>query len=218
MNRFILFSVFLILLSCQLGYAQSIDSVLTRLLNGNKRFMNQMAIHPNDDRNTLLKTSKSQKPFAIVHTCSDSRVSPELIFDQGIGDLFVTRVAGNVMGDGGLGSMEYAVEHLGVRFILILGHTKCGAVTATISGQKPAGHISWLTDKILPSYQKTKEMQGDIIDLTVIENVKHSMSEVMSDRALLDSALRNQIIIAGAVYHIEDGSIQIVVPPQLLTK
>lgn len=124
-------------ISVNIACAQTQDSLLNRLLNGNKRFMTQMALHLNDDLQAILKTSTSQKPFALVHTCSDSRVSPELIFDQGIGDLFVTRVAGNVMGDGGLGSIEYAIEHLGVRFILVLGHSKCGAVSASNQNEGP---------------------------------------------------------------------------------
>jgi carbonic anhydrase len=212
-----IFRIFLLLFAIQ-AYGQSNDSILAQLLNGNSRFMNQMALHPNDDNGAIIRTSSSQKPFALVHTCSDSRVAPELVFDQGIGDLFVTRVAGNVMGDGGLGSIEYAVEHLGVRFILILGHSKCGAVSATVSGKKASGHISWLVNKIKPSYKKVVNLSGDKIDLTIKENVKNSMSEVMKDRELLDLAIRNQIVIAGAVYHIEDGSIEIVVPPLTLDK
>ena len=122
------------------------------------------------------------------------------------------------MDDDGLGSIEYAVEHLGVRFILILGHSKCGAVVATVSGKKTSGHISWLVDKIAPSYQKKKNIPGDKIDLTIQENVKHTLNEVMEDKEVVDLYIRNQIIIAGAVYHIEDGSIEVIIPPHMLGK
>jgi carbonic anhydrase len=198
--------------------SQSKDTIFTKLLTGNKRFMSQMALHPNDDAQAIMRTSKSQMPFALVHTCSDSRVAPELIFDQGIGDLFVTRVAGNIMDDGALGSIEYAVEHLGVRSILILGHSKCGAVTAAVSGKKESGHISWLIDKIKPSYKKVVDLPGDKIELTIKENVRNTMDELMKDMGLLDLVIRNQIVVAGAVYHIEDGSIEVIVPPQTLER
>jgi carbonic anhydrase len=209
--------IFLCCFICQL-HAQSIDSTLNRLLKGNRRFMSQMALHPNGNIQTVMKTSRSQMPYALIHTCSDSRVSPEIIFDQGIGDLFVTRVAGNVMGDGGLGSIEYAVEHLGVRFILILGHTKCGAVSAAVSGEMASGHISWIVNKIAPSYYKVKEKGADKIDLTVRENVKQSINEVLLDSELIDLSYHDKIMVAGGVYNIENGSVEIIIAPQRLKK
>jgi carbonic anhydrase len=197
------------------GKAQTMpDTILTKLLEGNKRFVNQKSVHPDDDQSVIIKTAKAQKPYAVIHTCSDSRVSPELIFDQGIGDLFVQRVAGNVMGNGGLGSTEYAVEHLGVKFILVLGHTKCGAVSATVSEEKTVGHISWLVEKIKPAYQKVKNLPGDKVDNTVRENVRQSVNEILMDAAIIDPALKDKVRIAGGIYHIEDGSVEIIIQPQ----
>jgi carbonic anhydrase len=190
------------------------DSILTKLLEGNKRFVNQKTVHPDDGTMTIIKTAKAQKPFAVIHTCSDSRVSPELIFDQGIGDLFVQRVAGNVMGNGGLGSTEYAIEHLGVQFILVLGHTKCGAVSAAVSEEKTGGHISWLVEKIQPAYQKVKNLVGDKVDNTVRENVRQSVNEILMDAVMIDPALKTNVRIAGGIYHIEDGSVEMIIPPQ----
>ncbi|NBW34480.1 MAG: carbonic anhydrase [Cytophagia bacterium] len=196
--------------------AQSADSILLKLINGNKRFMSQMTIHPNDDFQAVVRNSTAQKPYALIHTCADSRVSPELIFDQGIGDLFVTRVAGNVMGEGGLGSIEYAVEHLGVRFIFILGHTKCGAVTAAVSGAEVGGNIPWLIKKIEPSYHKVRNRAGDIVDLTARENVLTSIKEVVLDKSLDELVYAGEIYVAGGIYHIENGVVEITVPPAQL--
>jgi carbonic anhydrase len=217
-SKLVLLVFITVLSSITYSNCQSADSILNKLLNGNKRFMTEMAMHPTDGSQRVMKTSKSQMPYAYVHTCSDSRVSPELIFDQGIGDLFVTRVAGNVIGDGGLGSMEYAVEHLGVRFILVMGHTKCGAVSATVSGKRAPGHISWIVKKITPSYLRVKNLGGDIIDLTVRENVKQSVNEVLSDSELIDLTYRDKIMVAGGVYNIENGSVEIIIPPKPLGK
>jgi carbonic anhydrase len=195
------------------SFGQTNDSTLNKLITGNTRFVNQTLLHPHDNKQALLHNATMQNPFAYVHACSDSRVSPELIFDQGIGDLFVSRVAGNVMGDGGLGSIEYAIENLGVRFILILGHTHCGAVKATVSGEKPTGHIIWLVKKIVPSFLKAKKLPGDVIENTIKENVKNSIHEVINDKGLSKLPFKNEIIIAGGIYHLEDGSVEIIVQP-----
>jgi carbonic anhydrase len=216
-KEFILLFTVIAFLSCS-GFAQfPEDSLLVKLLEGNKRFFNQQSIHPDADRQAIAKTVAAQIPSAIILTCSDSRVPPELLFDQGIGDLFVIRVAGNVVDNGELGSIEYAVEHLHVRLILILGHTKCGAVGATVAGGKPEGHISWLVNHIKSSYENVKDDPGDAVDNTVRENVVHSVNEVINDKFLINPALKNNITIAGAVYHIESGLVEITVQPKTIS-
>lgn len=117
------------------------DKALEYLKAGNARFVEGKATHPHQDVETRHTVAKGQAPFAIVLTCADSRLSPEVIFDQGLGDLFVLRVAGNIAEPGSMASVEYAVEHLGARLLIVLGHERCGAVKAAVDSAKaPAVH------------------------------------------------------------------------------
>ena len=129
------------------------DKALDLLKSGNARFISG-ALTPKDDYATLReKLSKSQHPFAVVLCCSDSRVAPEIIFDQKLGDLFVIRNAGNIVDEEVLGSIEYAVEHLETPLVVVMGHASCGAVTATCQGGDLPGHIANLVKRIKPSIE-----------------------------------------------------------------
>ena len=108
------------------------ETPIEKLISGNKRFIDEKTIHPHQNKKTVLANQDAQHPFAVVLTCSDSRVSPEILFDQGIGDLFVIRNAGNLISDIDMGSIEYAVEHLDAKLIVVLGHTECGAIKAYV--------------------------------------------------------------------------------------
>ena len=144
-----------------------------RLLEGNARFASSRAAHPDQDPALRMKLSSSQHPFATILTCSDSRVAPELIFDQGLGDLFVIRVAGNIVDDAVLASIEYAVRHLQSSFIVVLGHQRCGAVQAALSDAPPEGHLPTLIDAIRPSVEAARRIVGgDLLDLAVRENAR----------------------------------------------
>jgi carbonic anhydrase len=121
----------------------SASQALNMLREGNNRFVLAEQNHPNQDAERRLTVAKGQSPFAIVLTCADSRVSPELLFDQGIGDLFVIRVAGNIPEPGGIASAEYAVEHLGARLIVVLGHERCGAVKAACDAFISSGKLTY---------------------------------------------------------------------------
>src|SRR6476661_5513416 len=112
--------------------ALSADDALAKLMAGNQRYTRHKEQHPDESLARRKELIGGQHPFAIVLGCADSRVSPELLFDQGLGDLFVIRVAGNIADDAILGSIEYAIEHLGAKLILVLGHEKCGAVSAAV--------------------------------------------------------------------------------------
>jgi carbonic anhydrase len=129
-----------------------------RLTNGNQRFLDQKTIHPHQNKQTVLANQNGQKPFAVVITCSDSRVSPEIIFDQGLGDLFVIRNAGNLISDIDMGSIEYAVEHLDTKLIVVLGHTECGAIKAYVADKNDSykKHLSHI-DNIVETISKEKE-------------------------------------------------------------
>jgi carbonic anhydrase len=153
--------------------------------------------------------TKSQHPFAIIVSCSDSRVPPEIVFDQGLGDLFVLRVAGNVIDDHSLGSIEYAVDHLAVRLILVLGHQRCGAVKAareTIAAKGTApGHIQSLVTAIQPAVEITAK--GDL-EATIMANVDHVVQALRSSTPILKpKADSGQIRVVGAYYSLDTGSV-----------
>jgi carbonic anhydrase len=159
------------------------------------------------ERRTELATS--QHPFAIIVSCSDSRVPPEIVFDQGLGDLFVLRVAGNVINDESLGSIEYAVDHLAVRLILVLGHQRCGAVQAakeTIAAKgKAAGHIESLVTAIQPAVEVTAK--GDL-DATIKANVKHVVDALRSSTPILKAKVdSSDVQVIGGYYSLDTGAV-----------
>src|SRR5216110_915495 len=153
--------------------------------------------------------TKSQHPFAIIVSCSDSRVPPEIVFDQGLGDLFVLRVAGNVINDQSLGSIEYAVDHLAVRLIVVLGHQRCGAVqaakdTLAANGKAP-GHIQSLVTAIEPAVQATVK---DDLEATVKANVKNVVQALRSSRPVLKPKVDSgELKVVGAYYSLDTGSV-----------
>jgi carbonic anhydrase len=153
--------------------------------------------------------AKSQHPFAIVVSCSDSRVPPEIVFDQGLGDLFICRVAGNIINDESLGSIEYAVDHLGSRLILVLGHQRCGAVEAakqTIAAKGTApGHIESLVTAIKPAVDST--VNGDL-DATIKANVKHVVDALRSSTPILKTKVDSgEVKVIGGYYSLDTGAV-----------
>ena len=186
------------------------QSALQKLIDGNKRFANSKLMHVNQTRERRLEVAKGQKPFAVIVTCSDSRVPPEIIFDQGLGDLFVIRTAGNIVDDIGLGSIEYAVEHLGVRLIVVLGHEKCGAVDAAVKGGHAQGHIQKLIDEINPAVEKAKNIKGDLLDNSVKANVLRVVDQLNSSEPILKEFVHEKkITVVGARYDLDDGVVTI---------
>jgi carbonic anhydrase len=143
------------------------DQALSALLAGNQRFVSGRTNHPDQKMSRVKELAKTQHPFAAVLGCADSRVDPDIIFDQGLGDLFPVRVAGNIVDDAVLGSLEYAVEHLQCPLIVVLGHEGCGAVTAAVNGGEPGTHITFLVDAIAPALAQAKALPGDLISNTV---------------------------------------------------
>ena len=150
----------------------------------------------------LFTWTKGQSPYAIIVTCSDSRVIPENIFSAGIGELFVIRLAGNVIDDHQLGSIEYAAGHLGCRLVVVLGHTHCGAVDAAIH-HEPEGYIKYITDEI-------KKAVGDETDPYKASclNVRHSVREIEKSLCIHHIEEETGLWVVGAMYHIEDGSVE----------
>jgi carbonic anhydrase len=182
---------------------------ISRLKDGNGRYMNGNPQHPRQSSEEREKLTKSQHPFAIVLGCADSRVPPEIVFDQGLGDLFVVRVAGNVIDDHSLGSIEYAVDHLAVRVILVLGHQSCGAVkaakeTIAAKGEAPA-HIQSLVTAIRPAVEAT--VHGDL-ETTVKANVKDVVQALRSSTPVLKPKVdSSELRVLGAYYSLDTGAV-----------
>jgi len=183
---------------------------LQRLMDGNARFVAGLVTHPDQTTERRLALAGGQNPFAIVLTCSDSRVAPELFFDQGLGDLFVIRNAGNVLDDHVIGSMEYAVDHLHVPLIIVVGHEKCGAVSAAVAGGEIPGHIHSITDDLAPAIEQSKDLPGDKVDNAVRANAQR-VAEILThvEPILKEAASNTNLTIVAARYDLETGKIEI---------
>lgn len=183
------------------------NKAIEMLTEGNQRFLNKNVVN-RDLHAQVLATSGGQNPYAVVLSCIDSRVPVELTFDQGIGDIFSARVAGNVVNEDVLGSIEYACGVAGSKAILVLGHTKCGAVTAACQGVE-LGNITALLSKIKPAINEVKERTGAVdVEEVTKSNVRQSIIEIRSKSTMLsDLEKEGSIKIIGAVYHVEDGSV-----------
>lgn len=178
------------------------------LVEGNKRFAQNLKAQRNL-KDQVLETSTGQFPFAVILSCIDSRVPAELVFDQGIGDIFSVRIAGNIVNTDIIGSMEYACKVAGSKIVMVMGHTKCGAVTAAYQGVE-LGNITTLLNKIQPSVKviknqkETDEATG--IEKTAVLNVELSIDKIRTASPILAEMERNnEIEIVGAVYDVSDG-------------
>ncbi len=182
---------------------------ISKLKEGNGRYTSGNLQHPGQTTERRTELAKTQHPFASIVSCSDSRVPPEIVFDQGLGDLFVVRVAGNVINDEGLGSVEYTVDHLGTRLILVLGHQRCGAVQAakeTIAAKgKAPGHIESLVTAIKPAVEATAK---EDLDATIRANVKNVVQALRSSTPILKSKVDSgQIQVIGGYYSLDTGAV-----------
>jgi carbonic anhydrase len=206
-----------LLISIGFGVASAYESFTVggedarqKLINGNKRYVDTKLSHPNQTARRRTEIAKGQRPFAAILSCSDSRVPPEIIFDQGLGDLFVIRLAGNVVDDAALGSLEYAVDHLGIRYIMVLGHQRCGAVDATVKGGEIHGHISGIVKAIQPSLEKVKNLPGDVLDNAVRANISMVVHQLKSSGPILKEFVKKgALAIDGAYYDLEDGKVTV---------
>ena len=181
---------------------------LNKLIAGNKRYQEGNLEHPHQTLKRRGDLASGQEPFACVLSCADSRVPPEIIFDQGLGDLFVLRVAGNVVNDMILGSLEYAVEHLGAPLIVVLGHKRCGAVSATVQGGTAPGKIGSLVQAIQPAVDTVKGQSGDPVDNAAKENIKRGVEQLKAAAPILSEKVNaGQLQIAGAFYDLDTGEV-----------
>lgn len=187
------------------------EVALLRLKVGNAKFVDNLSTRANKTAKRRAEVAQAQRPFAIVVSCSDSRVGPEVVFDQGLGDLFVVRTAGHVVDDVGLGSIEYAVEHLGASLIVVLGHERCGAVAATVAGGKAHGHLPAIVKAIKPAVAKAKGQQGDAVDNAVREHVREVVAQLTkAGPVLADRVKAGQLKVVGARYDLDTGRVQFI--------
>ena len=186
-----------------------------RLREGNERFVNGETSHPTQDASRRSSLVEDQHPFAVIFGCSDSRLAAEIIFDVGLGDVFVVRTAGQVIDDAVLGSLEYSIGVLGVPLIVILGHDSCGAVSATKSavetGQMPAGFIRDLVERITPSVLTSlRNEQTDVNDM-VVEHVKQTSERLVdSSRVISDAIGSGKAAVIGLSYSLAEGRANLV--------
>ena len=178
------------------------------LVAGNKRFSENLKAQRNL-KDQVFQTSEGQYPFAVILSCIDSRVPAELVFDQGIGDVFSVRVAGNIVNQDILGSMEYACKVAGAKIVVVLGHTKCGAVTSACKNVK-LGNITPLLSKIQPAVDSIKiaetELDDDQIEEVGVKNVQLSIERIRAESAILAEMEKNEEIeIVGANYDVSTG-------------
>ena len=193
----------------------SADEVLRKLLEGNQRFVKGEATGPRRTPEDFRPLAAGQRPGAIILGCADSRVPPELIFDQGVGDLFIVRVAGNVVGGGGAlvkGSIEYGVAELGVPLVMVLGHSECGAIKAAIKHMDDRdalpGAIGELVNRLRPAVAKAKGMAGDRLDNTIRANVALGVETLRTLRPVMSPAIASgQVRVVGAVYDLRTGGV-----------
>ncbi len=194
-------------------HAVTPDQALRKLVDGNQRFAEGRAMHPHETREWRNALVAHQHPFAVVLGCADSRVSPEVVFDEGLGDLFVIRQAGHVADDDSLGSIEYAVGHLHVPLVVVLGHEACGAVAAAVGAimrdEAVEGHILRLVDDIAPAVQEVQQRRGDVVEHAVRANVRHVVRRLRSSVPVLrPRERRGQIQVVGGYYSLRTGVVE----------
>lgn len=179
------------------------------LVEGNKRFMNNLK-SDHDHLEMINETREGQYPFAVILSCMDSRTSTELIFDQGLGDIFSIRIAGNIVNDDILASIEYAIKYVGSKVLMVLGHTECGAIKSAKSGVED-GHITALLNRIQPSISKAmlkEDRYHKHEDNVAYANVENSLEEILTRSDIVkDMFKKGEIGIVGGVYNIENGEV-----------
>jgi len=184
----------------------SADAALAKLKEGNLRFASSEVSQSKPTAARRAETAQEQHPFAIVLGCADSRTAPEIVFDQNIGDLFVVRTAGNLVDDHALGSIEYAVAHLGARLVVVLGHQRCGAVTAALASDTAPGHVQSLVRDIQPAVKAAKGKDGNVTDIAIAENARLMAAKIRNEASL--GELAKAVRIISGVYDLDTGKVE----------
>jgi carbonic anhydrase len=182
------------------------ETALARLKAGNARFVAHPVSAEKPTAARRAETAQTQHPFAIIVGCADSRTAPELVFDQNIGDLFVVRTAGNLVDDYGLGSIEYAVDHLGTRLIVVLGHERCGAVKAAVASGTAPGHVNSLVRAIQPAVAAAKTEKGDPLANAVKANARLTAEKIGKEAELGEH--KSEVRIVTGYYDLDTGVVE----------
>ncbi|MFH8259265.1 carbonic anhydrase [Streptomyces roseolus] len=185
------------------------------LMAGNERFVSGFSEHPNQDAARRTETAPSQKPFAVLFGCSDSRLAAEIIFDRGLGDLFVVRTAGHVAGTEVLGSLEFGVAVLNAPLVVVLGHDSCGAVAAACSalenGQTPGGFVRDVVERVTPSVLAARAAGREKPEEILAEHIEHTVDLLLErSRILADAVAAGRLGVVGLSYRLADGSAELV--------
>jgi carbonic anhydrase len=189
------------------------DKAMAVLMEGNHRYVTHGETHPDATLERRHELAGGQHPYAVIVGCSDSRVPPELVFDAGLGDLFVIRDAGNVVDEVVLGSVEYAVQHLGVKLVLVLGHESCGAVTAAVNHAREA-HITTIVEAIQPALNESKGQPGDPVHNCVLANARLAAKQIRESRPVMANAvLHGGVKVQAASYDLRTGKVSLLDKP-----
>jgi carbonic anhydrase len=188
----------------------SADEALRLLMDGNDRFANRKRRYGNQGSTRLREVAKGQKPFASILGCADSRVPAEIVFDQGLGDLFVCRVAGNIATPEEIGSLEFGSLVLGAKVIMVLGHERCGAVDATIKGAQVPGQIGSLLEAIKPGVEKSQGQPGDRLENACKANILVQIDNLKASPVLSELIKSNKLQIVGGYYDLDTGKVSLV--------
>ena len=186
------------------------EQCLQRLLQGNRRFFSSQQQHPRQENTRRLEIKEGQQPFASILTCADSRITPEIIFDQGLGDLFVVRIAGNIQNDHVLGSLEYSVLHLNTPLIVVMGHTNCGMITGVVENTELAGSIASLAPSIQPHVENVRHKDGDLIYNATIEVTRQTARQLRQSEPILADRVRSgNLQVQPAMYELSTGKVSL---------
>lgn len=186
------------------------DEAIARLMAGNARYVDTKMEHPRRTSERRKELAGGQQPFAIILGCADSRVSPTVLFDQGLGDLFVIRVAGNVADTAALASIEYAAAVLETPLLVVLGHSSCGAVGAAVAGGDLPGHLPDLVEMIQPAVDSVKDAGGDLLDNAVKANAKRVADQLATSQPVLAGLVKDgKLKVVAAEYFLEDGRVEL---------
>ena len=187
----------------------SSEQVLEQLVAGNRRYVAGRTDNPHQTPQARQEVAQGQNPMAAIIACADSRVPPEIVFDQGLGDLFVIRVAGNIAARAVVGSVEFAAGNLGVPLVVVVGHSGCGAVSAAVQGIDAPGHLGGLIAAIRPAVERAGETPGDPVENAVRANVALVVETLSAAEPVLNRLVdEEQVRIIGAYYHLESGLVE----------
>jgi carbonic anhydrase len=203
----LLLIVFICLVHCDAA-ALTPKEALKRLVEGNQRYVNERLEHPNRSQESRRAVKKLQEPFAVILGCSDSRVSPEILFDQGIGDLFVVRVAGNVVGPVELDSVEYSALALGSKLVLVLGHDRCGAIKAVLNGKTES--IEAVANLIKPAIDSIDRKSPNALEEAIKANVNQSVKNILQSSTIAKLVKEGSLEVVGGYYDLATGEVKII--------